>query len=108
MATLFAHLSPYQLLTPADLLAKTHDELTQCLHFSTSEKLDGDYMGVPYMLVGKAEVTLTMYDTAAIVGVTIAAMRAKQQTIRANAEVEAGRIEMQISKMLAITNEVAT
>ena len=106
MATLFAHLSPYQLLTPADLIGKTHDELTQCLHFGASEKLDGDHMGVPYMLVGKAEVTLTMCDTAAIV--TIAAMRAQQQTIRANAEVEAGRIEMQISKMLAITNEVAT
>jgi hypothetical protein len=106
MATLFAHLSPYQGLTPADLIGKSHDELTQCLHIGASEKICGDYMGVPYMLVGEAEVTLTMYDTAAIVGVTIAAMRAQQKTIRANAEVEARRIEVQIGKMLAITNEV--
>jgi hypothetical protein len=107
MATLFVHLSPYQGLTPADLLGKSHDELTQCLHISPSEKIGGDYLGVPYMLVGTAEVALTMNDTAGIVRVTIAAMRAQQQTIRANAEVEAGRIEVQIGKMLAITNEVA-
>ena len=60
-------------------------------------------MAPEWIKVGTAEITVTLSTDADITNSAIAALRAEQQTIRADAEVNVQQIEQRIQSLLAIT-----
>ena len=102
MATLTAYLA-HSYLTPADLIGKSPDALAAAL------SLAGDNMiGHPgWVKVGTAEVAVTLDSQDEIIVNTIAALRKAKRELLATAEAESTRLEGEIQKLLAITNEVA-
>ena len=59
-----------------------------------------------YAVVGTADVTVRLHDREEVTRNAVVALRKQQQTVRANANAEAQRIEERIQSLLAITNEV--
>lgn len=103
MATIYLHLSPYGCKVPADLIGMSQDQLSGLLIHSADDKVPGDYLGVPYICVATAERSeIRLLPQADMVTATVATMRARQQTLRAEAEVECTRIDTVIGKLLAI------
>jgi hypothetical protein len=102
MTTLNAYLSKYSGLRGTDLHKVEPDELARGLWFTTHDYgNDKDYV-----LVGTAEVTVTLMPQDAIVSTQIVALRAQQDNIKATAYAQTVEIERQIQSLLAITNEV--
>jgi hypothetical protein len=60
-----------------------------------------------WVLVGEAEITVTIKSTDEIVGHQVDALKAKKQNVLAQAEMEATQIERRIQELLAITYEPA-
>jgi hypothetical protein len=109
MTTIYLHLSPYSGKTPADLIGMSQEQLSGLLHYSAVDKVGGEYLGVPYMNVGAAECgAIQLHAPAEIVATTVATMRARQQTVRAEAQLECTRIDTAISKLLAIEHSIPT
>lgn len=55
---------------------------------------------------GQATITVELVDNDTLILNKVSALRSELQTVRANAEIEAGNLEAKIQKLLAITNEV--
>jgi glycine cleavage system H lipoate-binding protein len=102
MTTVNVYLSKYDGMRAADLTKATQEQLAR-LTLNNSEwiKKDNDYV-----LVGTAEVTVTLMPQDAIVQTQIVALRAQQDNIKATAHAHTVEIERQIQSLLAITNEV--
>ena len=106
MATLNAYLTKYGSLHGADLHKAKPDDLASGLFFSDGVWADED---PDYLLVGTAEITVSLKPREDVVKNQIAVLRKQQSDIRAMAEKESTRIEQQINSLLAIegaANEV--
>ena len=101
MATLTAYLA-HSCLTPADLLGNTQEDLASRLTFSNTDMRD--HSG--WLDVGTAAIVVTLKSHDEIVVDTIAALRRTQSLMLARAQAEITRIDAEIGKLLAITNEV--
>ena len=87
-------MTPYNTLTAEEL---RDPKCVRSLQFSAYN------MSPEWIKVGTAEVVLTLATDADITNGAITALRAEQQTIRADAEAKAQRIEQRIQTLLAIT-----
>ena len=87
---------------PAELARMKPAELAGALFYSPSDciKVDG------WIKVGTAEITVTLKPHEEMVIDTIAALRRTQSLMLAKAQAESTRIDAEIGKLLAITNEV--
>ena len=92
--TIGAWMTPYNTLTAEQL----RDE--KCIR---SLQYTEHNMAPEWIKVGTAEITVTLATAADITNSAITALRAEQQTIRADAEVKAQQIEQRIQSLLAIT-----
>jgi hypothetical protein len=100
MATLTAYLtSGYR--KPADLIGMKPAELASCLCYS-----EVDMRHHNWIAVGTAEITVTLKPRDEMTVETIAALRKAQSLLLAKAQAESNRIDGEISKLLAICNEV--
>ena len=90
-----AFLSEYSPIGPEEL-----GKLTDAsrLLFSTTDMTKSGWT-----YVGEAEISVTVVDTETLVANKVEALRNQVQSIRANAAVEASRLEDQIQQLLAIT-----
>lgn len=101
MATLTAYLV-HSYMTPAELFSKSQDELAEQLSFTRHDMSSNE----SWREVGTAEITVTLKPHDEIVVDTIAALRKAQSLMLAKAHAESNRIDGEIQKLLAITNEV--
>ncbi|MBK5204322.1 MAG: hypothetical protein JJD98_02625 [Polaromonas sp.] len=67
---------------------------------------NNDMTSSGWTFVGRATVTFECADNDTLVLNKVAALRGELQSVRANAEVAAGKLELKIQNLLAITNEV--
>lgn len=58
-----------------------------------------------YMLVGEAEITITLFPHEDVLKGAVSGLRAQQKKVVADAQAESTRIERQIQSLLAITHE---
>lgn len=100
MTTLNAYLTKYCGLNGVDVHTVDHDTLARCLNF-TSHKFDND---PEWVLVGTAEVTVTLMPRADVVNTQVAVLRKQAENIKAEAGAAVTRIEQQINSLLAIEN----
>lgn len=92
----------YSTVGPNDLIKASDQELIERLQFTASDmKFSTDWMKV-----GTARIEVRLHSEADIVNGSIAALRAQQSMVRAEAEKRATDIERRIQTLLAITNEV--
>lgn len=98
MTTLNAYLTKYSILKGTDLHAESHDRLADGLWVTPH-----DYSNDPdYLLVGTAEVQITLMPRADVVNTQVVALRRQAENIKAEAGVAVMRIEQQINSLLAI------
>lgn len=103
MTTVNVYLYKHDSMRAGDLRKATQEQLAALtLNNSDWIKKDKDYV-----LVGTAEVTVTLMPQDAIVQTQIVALRARQRNIKATAHAQTVEIERQIQSLLAIANEVS-
>lgn len=97
MSTLNVYLTEYSALNRRDIYAVSEQELADGVWFSPRDSAPDNWV-----LVGTAEVHITLLPRAEVVSAQVEALREQQAEIRADAEVKANRLEKQIQKLLCI------
>lgn len=88
---------------PRDLSKATPEQLAGNLTFSASDWIKRD---ADYVCVGEATISVKLASYAEVVDAHVKALREHQKKVQADAAAEVTRIEGEIQKLLAITNEV--
>lgn len=99
MSTVNVYLTEYSALNKRDIYAVPEQELASGLWYCDPENAPDSWV-----LVGTAEVHITLHPRAEVVSAQVDSLRKQQAEIRADAEVKANRIEQQIAKLLCIEN----
>lgn len=91
-----AQMAEYCSLTPEDFETADAERLARALFFYPT-LLSG------HTEVGKAEITMTLYDTDKLIDSKVDSLKAQLRKTQADAEVACNRIREQINSLLAIT-----
>ena len=97
MTTLNVYLSKYSVHRNADLATLDHETLASDLYITCHEFKDTDYL-----LVGTAEVAVTLLPRADVLNGQIKNLRAQIEETRREAGVKVLQLERQINSLLAI------
>ena len=101
MSTLNVYLSKYSGLNSETLHAATHDEMVRDLIVSPRDYTTGSLTG-DYVLVGTAEVQITLKPRADVVAGQVAALRKQIEDERRDSGVRLLRLEQRINSLLCI------
>ena len=102
-ATINAFLSKYGELSADMLHTATPEELARNLVVSPHDYTAGSTAG-DYILVGKAEVSITLFPRAEVVSGQVAALRKQIDDERRDSGLRLLRLERQINNLLCIEN----
>ena len=97
MSTLYAYLTKYSALTGVDLHSATKEQLVSGLHFSSL-----DMAAEGWVKVGEAEVQVTLYSRAEVVGTAVSNLRKQITETKTQAGAQVLLLERQINSLLCI------